>query len=34
LEPWVAPCVLLCGWFSPWELWGCVSGLFLLLFFL
>ena len=22
LEPWVPPCVFLCWWFSPWELWG------------
>jgi hypothetical protein len=21
LESWVPPCVLLCWWFSPWELW-------------
>jgi hypothetical protein len=22
LEPWVSPCILFGGWFSPWELWG------------
>jgi hypothetical protein len=21
LEPWVAPCVLFCWWFSPLKLW-------------
>jgi hypothetical protein len=22
LEPWVAPCLFLGWWFSPWEFWG------------
>jgi hypothetical protein len=21
LDPWVPPCVFLCWWFRPWELW-------------
>ena len=36
LEPWVPPCALFGWWFSPWELWVCmsVSGWCILLFLL
>ena len=28
LEPWVSPCVLFGWWFSPWEFWGVLVGLY------